>query len=106
VRRFQLFCRCVRRIEPRIALWLPVRVHLSLSGAAQLQFGLRVRIDFAVQTDVFKLRCGPFHDFPLAYTWLTSQCRRMPPITSCMSTPLLLSIQAAMKSSPAQVLPV
>ena len=32
--------------------------------------------------------------------------RRMPPITSCMSTPLLLSIQAAMKLPPAQVLPV
>jgi hypothetical protein len=34
------------------------------------------------------------------------QCRRTPPTTSCMSTPLLLSIHAAMKSPPAQVLPV
>jgi hypothetical protein len=32
--------------------------------------------------------------------------RRTPPISSCMSTPLLLSIHAAMKVSPAQVLPV
>jgi len=36
----------------------------------------------------------------------TAHFRRMPPITSCMSMPLLLSIQAAMKSGPAQVLPV
>jgi len=31
---------------------------------------------------------------------------RMPPITACISTPLLLSIHAAMNSCPAQVLPV
>jgi hypothetical protein len=41
--------------------------------------------------------------------WATRQFahfRRTPPTSSCMSTPLLLSIQAAMKVSPAQVLPV
>jgi len=43
---------------------------------------------------------------PVGRTLRAVHFRRMPPTTSCMSTPLLLSIQAAMKSGPAQVLPV
>jgi hypothetical protein len=33
-------------------------------GCLSLEFRLRVRIDFAVQTDFLELRRCPFHDFP------------------------------------------
>jgi hypothetical protein len=47
---------CKARLSPR-----PRAPQPRNCEPGKLQFGVRVRIDFAVQADFFKLRSSPFH---------------------------------------------
>jgi hypothetical protein len=73
-----------------------IRLRKHHPGQPQIADGVQRSLCHCLRSFVRTAEILPFSD----------HLSRMPPITSCMSTPLLLSIQAAMNLLPAQVLPV
>ncbi len=52
------------QLQIRCGNWLARAGPRTCAQSTKLQFGASVRVDFAIQADLLKLRRGPFHDPP------------------------------------------